>query len=196
MTGVTNAANRCLLEISSLEGVLSESGSLPPRYRKVVAELIIIRLAVSLENCLSASFYRLASGTVFESGRPAQLHTRAATIPAATILLHSGGRFSWLNGSELCSTLELAFRDTDPCLSNIRRHSTTLAEIRKIRNHVAHRNRISGRAFRTVVRRVYGRPLNSVSPGTLLLTPRNGSRSLCSALLIGARVLVREVLER
>lgn len=196
MTGVTTATNRCLSQVDALVGLLSQSTTLPPFYRKVVAELITVRLAVALENCLSASFYRLASGTPFESGRAPLLHTRANSIAGAQALLLSGGAFNWLNGSDLCAALQLAFDPTDPCLNNIRKHSTTLAEVRKIRNHIAHRNRTSGTAFRQVVRRVYGKALNGIPPGTLLLTPRHARRRLCEALLIGSRVLIKDVFEK
>lgn len=196
MTGVSTATNRCLVQIDALSGLLSQSTSLLPFYRKVVAELITVRLAVSLENCLSASFYRLASGTVFESGRLPILHTQASSISRARSLLLTGGSFNWLNGSDLCATLTLAFDPTDPCLANIRTHSTTLAEIRKIRNHIAHRNRTSGPPFRQVVRRVYGKALNGVTPGTLLLTPRHVPRPLCDALLIRSRVMIRDIFEK
>lgn len=196
MTGVTVATNRCLNQIDALSGLLSQSTSLQPFYRKIIAELVTVRLAVALENCLSSSFYRLASGTVFEGGRVPLLHTQAASIAKAQTLLLSGGAFNWLHGSDVCSALQLAFDPADPCLNNIRSHSSTLAEIRKIRNHIAHRNRTSGSAFRQVVRRIYGQAINGVTPGTLLLTPRHPVRPLCEALLIGSRVMIKDVFEK
>jgi hypothetical protein len=196
VTGVTTATNRCLDQINTLSGLLSQTTAFQPFYRKIIAELITVRLAVALENCLSGSFYRLASGTSFESGRAPTLHTRAGSIASAQSLLLSGGGFNWLNGSDLCTALQLPFDPSDPCLNNIRKHSTTLAEIRKIRNHIAHRNRTSGLAFRQVVRRVYGKELNGVTPGTLLLTSRHARRSLCEALLVGSRVMVRDIFEK
>lgn len=196
MTGVTTATTRCLEQIRALEGLLNQARVLPPFYRKVIAELVLVRLAIALENCLSASFYRIVSGTDFESGRAPMLHSRPATIAAAEALLKSGSKFNWLNGSDLCAALSLAFDAHDPCLGNVRNHSSTLADVRKIRNHVAHRNRTSGPPFRQVVRRVYGQALNSISPGTLLLTLRNGQLSLCKALLVASRVMVREIFEK
>ena len=194
MAALRTEVARFLKEISALEALISELEGLPPAHQKLIAELIIIKLAVGLENCLSQGFYRLASGQADLKGDLLVRHSHPSTIAAAKSELLAGCRNSpWLNTSDTCKCLEKVVVASDPILSRIRRHGNTVSSIRKIRNHVAHKNRNSSTKFGDVVRQVYGARLNSISPGTLLLTKRAGSRPLCQQLIIGARVATIEI---
>jgi hypothetical protein len=101
-------------------------------------------------------------------------------------------KITWLDASDVCDALKAVLDPADSAIVNLRKHGLVLSQIRKVRNHIAHKNRTSLPAFQTVVRTVYGAKLNGVTPGQLLLTPRYGPKCLLERLLAGARIAVKE----
>lgn len=197
MASIQVEVDRFVNETHALENLLSETGSLPPRQRKLIAELILIKLAVGFENCISQGIYRLAAGQPDLAGQTVTRHSNPQTISSARSALLTGVRGApWLNASDMCSCLLNVVPPTEPLLQRIRQHGVTVTTIRKVRNHIAHRNSNSSIKFREVVRQVYGAPLNHISPGTLLLTHRSGPRSLCLQLLIAGRVAASEIFQK
>jgi len=160
----------------------------------MVAELSLVRLAVGLENALSTGFYRVGAGRPFADGSAATiLHPPSQPRTAEARMKHGRGKITWLNASELSDAIEAVVDPTDACHNRLRSHGSTLAQVRRIRNHIAHRNRNSSQQFQIVVQSIYGARLNNVTPGTLLLTPRGGPTPLIRRLIIGSRTAVTEV---
>ena len=182
-----------------LDEVISSSSSLSPGHRKIIAELVLVRLAIGIENALSRAAYKIAAGATFVDGTVANLSAPQATVTRAELFLKTDGGvlahpkgIRWLDGGEVARVLLLAVDASDASTTIGARHGGTLSRTRKIRNHIAHRNRTSSTAFQSVVRQVYGAKLNSVTPGTLLLTPKAGSVPLVRQLLIRSRVMMKE----
>lgn len=185
-----------LATLSKIEGLIDDVVTDTPPRRKIINELALVRVAIALENFLSRASYKIVAGAALLDGTVPVLTHRTATISAAeTHLKTRGGTLPrdrpipWLDAAELIDILKLALAPNDPCLAAIRAGGVPLAQIRKVRNHVAHSNRTSRTAFQQVVRQVYGSTLNAITPGTLLVTSRNGPRPLGKTLVISARVL-------
>ena len=186
--------------VSRLEAVLASTNNLAPASRKIVAELVVVRLAVAVENALSRASYKAVAGTSFLDGSAPVLLNRQRTAAKAEVFLKTEGGIlgyerpiRWLDGSELGKALLVAFDTGDPFSKIGSKHGSTLAQLRRIRNHIAHSNRNSARGFQRVVKQIYGAKLNSMTPGTLLLTPRAGLIPLVEQLIIRARVMVKDM---
>jgi hypothetical protein len=197
MASLRVEVERFVAETATLETLLSQTEALSPAHQKLIAELIIVKLAVAFENCISQGLYRIVAGQPDLSGAVVARHTTPNTIAAAKAQLLAGAqRTPWLNASEVCASLQKVVENNDPMLERIRRHGPTVSAIRKIRNHIAHRNRNSSLKFRDLVLQVYGARLNHISPGTLLLTRRIGPKPLCLRLVIASRIAVSEIFSR
>ena len=137
--------------------------------------------------------YRVGAGRELPDGTFANTLFPASLLVTAQRRLKAGrSKIAWLDASDVCDALKSVLDPTDKTITNLRKHGLVLSQIRKVRNHIAHKNRTSLPQFQTVVRAVYGAKLNGVTPGQLLLTPRNGPQCLLEKLLAGARIAVKE----
>ena len=139
------------------------------------------------------SVCRVGAGRELPDGTFANTLFPASLLVTAQRRLKAGrSKIAWLDASDVCDALKSVLDPTDKTITNLRKHGLVLSQIRKVRNHIAHKNRTSLPQFQTVVRAVYGAKLNGVTPGQLLLTPRNGPQCLLEKLLAGARIAVKE----
>ena len=180
--------------------LLDGIGQLSPMHQKTISELVAVRLAVALENCISQSLYRVAAGKPMCSGRVASLNVvpfgqKLAQSAVRTGCSKEGNIRSWLDSSELTARMIHIVHEDDMILSRIRAHGGTFADLRKIRNHIAHGNRVSFTGFQQIVLRVYGAKLNHVTPGMLLLTKRAKPINYCRRLIVSSDSAVREIFE-
>jgi hypothetical protein len=158
----------------------------------MLAELILVRLAVALENTLSQGVYRVGARHELPDGSFANtLYPPSLLITSERRLKAGRSKIGWLDASDVCDALKAVLDPTDKTITNLRNHGLVLSQIRKVRNHIAHKNRTSLMHFQTVVSAVYGAKLYGVTPGQLLLTPRAGAQTLLEKLLVGSRIAVR-----
>lgn len=148
------------------------------RLQKLLAELVMLRLFDEFQEALAGVALRLACGTPYIDGTmPALLATPARTTSGARTLFETHGRrkptsMKWSRVKFINETTKHVFRTSEPFVVACNANALAISEMQAIRNRIAHANTNSRGAFASVVGRYYGAPLNGVSPGTLLLSPR------------------------
>ena len=78
-------------------------------------------------------------------------------------------------------------------ITTLHGHGKLIADLRKVRNHIAHANQGTRTKFQQVVVNYYGAKVSSLTPGKMLLSPRF-TPSLAEQWCKGTRIILREAL--
>lgn len=185
-------------ELDKLVVLQSHLVPLPPKFRKLVAEIIMLRAFSLMEDTFRSLACKIACGVPYCDGTRPTLIVRARSARDAIDKMIKHNRtthhynLSWTRASEIKENLRYMLRATDHFMMTIDAHGMFIDEMRRIRNRIAHNNRTSRKNYQQVVLRHYGAYLNGVNPGTLLLTNRH-TPTLLETYLTKSRILIKEL---
>ena len=156
----------------------------------------MMRLFDEFQEAIAGIAMRLACGTPYGDGTsPKLLTTPAGSTAGARILYETFGRpkkatLRWSKVTFINETIKYVLDANDPFGLACNANSLAISEMQAIRNRIAHSNAGSRKAFGVVVKRYYGASLNHVTPGLLLLSPKQ-SPALLSRYITTCRVIVK-----
>jgi hypothetical protein len=174
--------------------VIGGLGAIDARLQKLLAELVMMRLFDEFQEAIAGIALRLACGTPYADGTvPTLLTSPAKSASSARALYETFGRPKsqppkWSKVSFINDTTKYVLDASDPFRAACSANALVIAEMQAVRNRIAHANARSRAAFAVVVKRRYGAKRNSVSPGTLLLSPRF-SPTLLEQYVVTCRVI-------
>ena len=173
--------------------------SLEPHHRKLVAEMIMVRLFLLGENSISSVCEKLLSGAEYLDGTSPKVLTRATSRSNAVTLMKSRGRgnpkrhLSWVQSREIRDNLRYTLQPSDPAFGVFIRNGARLTEMRYVRNHIVHKSSSTRDHFRNVVRNYYGGLKRGITPGVLLLTHALGAPPLVERYIGFYRILMKDL---
>lgn len=183
-----------------LQGLMASLANLSPFHRKLVAEIALVRLCLSLENAIEAACSKILCGAQYlDSTRPQLLVSAARSASAAQGLMRSHGRakplasLSWTKSKTIRLNMDATVDQSDSLFACVTRHASFLTELRQVRNHVAHGSESTAREFRKAVRARYGALRRGMTPGLFLLSTASPQRPKIEEYLIKSRVVVKEL---
>lgn len=184
-------------ETDKLRDLVVSLSVLPAKYQKLVAEIVLLRLFSMFENSISSICYKISCGIPYTDGQSPILLTQAVNSNHARTLLQvynrrSARQLHWSKASEIRKNIKYVVDSSDPFYAVLNQYESSIEEIRRVRNRVAHNNAYSRRLYREVVRNHYGAYINTVTPGTLLLTSRWTPR-LLDKYISESRILVKDL---
>jgi hypothetical protein len=187
-------------ETQRLQTLLPSLPALPPAHRKLVAEIVMVRLFLLLENTIASAGAKMLCGANYlDSTQPKKL-VSARSVIAAKALMRCYRRkrprryLSWTKSQDIQDNLSQALDPTDPFFTVIGKHGALLTEMRYVRNHIAHSNSGTRVNFRKVILQYYGGLKQGITPGLLLLTSALGPTIILERYIVSSRVVVRELL--
>ncbi len=184
-------------ETDRLLALLGSTGTLAPAHQKVIAEVVLLRLAILIENGTKVAFCRIACGSTYLDGSaPLLVSGPYASSPAAVSAMRLLNRprprsLPWNDGAEVRENVRHIVDGADPCYQTMINFAAFLTEVRYIRNHIAHKNDGTRRNYKKVTSRYYGANVRGVTCGTLLLSSRVSVPPLVEKLIRQARVYMR-----
>ncbi len=166
--------------------------------RKLVCEIVLIRLFLALENSTKSIFSKLACETPYLDGsQPVVLHpskTMKGAIGAMQTLSRPKHRqLRWTDSKEIRENIRFIIASNDHCYSVVTSFAAKLTEMRYIRNHIAHNNETTRKNFHKIVRRRYGALRKGMTPGTMLLSKRGGNNPLLEDFIHVARAFIKDL---
>lgn len=166
--------------------------------RKLVCEIVLIRLFLALENSTKSIFSKLASETPYLDGsQPVVLHpskTMKGAIGAMQTLSRPKHRqLRWTDSKEIRENIRFIIASNDHCYSVVTSFAGNLTEMRHIRNHIAHNNETTRKHFHKIVRRRYGALRKGMTPGAMLLSKRGGNNPLLEDFIHVARAFIKDL---
>jgi hypothetical protein len=185
-------------ETDRLLSLLDSIAALSPSHKKIIAEIVLLRLAILIENHLKLIFCKIACSAVYLDGTHPRLIAAQRSIQSALSAMMTLNRPKqryaiWNDGAEIRENVKHVIDPIDSSITVMRNHASYLTDIRYIRNHIAHRNDGSRRNFQTIVRRYYGAHAPAVTCGTLLLSTRASVPSLIEVHVRTSRVLIKDL---
>ena len=186
-------------EADKLIELLDNINSLQPRYAKLVAEILLLRLFDSLEETITSITTKIMCGALYADGsQPGlliQSKSRVAAINNMSNYGRRGARYlRWSQVKEIKENVRYVIDPNEHFLNEIDRHVLFFDEIRWIRNRIAHNNATARKNYRKAVLRYYGAYVNSVTPGKLLLSSRQNP-VLIRQYLKKSRILVKTLIK-
>ena len=172
---------------------------LPPKYQKIVAEILMIRLFDLYQFHVKRIVCKVLCGCEYLDGkRPSLLH-QSRSLSGAEKDMKSIGRgtnvtLRWSKVSYIKKNVFPLIDPNDHLLTTLDRYGNLIDEMRKVRNRIAHKNRKSQTGYADVLRRRYGARVFGVPPGTFLLSPR-WKPTVMEEVLISTRILVRDLVK-
>jgi hypothetical protein len=169
-----------------------------PIHRKFLAEIVIVRLAILIENFSKSLFCKLSCGAVYLDGTAPIVLAGQRSTSAAITAMQTLGRtkprnLKWNDGKEIRRNIENILDKSDPAARSISNYSSFFTEVKYIRNHVVHRSDSTRRNFKSVLIKYYGAAVPSITCGALLLTSRVGPPCLLRTYIVSARVMAKEL---
>jgi hypothetical protein len=185
----------CTSTISRLEALHTKTAAVEVQYRKLICEIVLLRLFYLLENSFKGVACRVASGATYGDGSAPALLTKCKSMVDAEHQMKTLSRakprgLRWSTASEVKENVEFVLDSKDHFVTTIDAHGAYIDEVRRVRNRIAHNNTGARGNFRVVVKRYYGAALNQITPGTLLLSDRRNP-TLIEDYLARGRVLVK-----
>ena len=186
-------------ETLQLEGLSSSLEPLALRHRKLVAEMIMVRLFLLGENTIRSVCEKLVCGANYLDGSSPKTIVSASSRSRAETLIkvHQRARpkhhLSWTQSREIRDNMQYTLGQGDPLFSVFTKNAGILTEMRYVRNHIVHNSNSTRRHFRNVVRAHYGGLKRGVTPGILLLTDALGTRPLVKRYIAYHRILIRDL---
>ena len=168
--------------------------------RHYIAELIIIRVFALFESVVEESACRLVCGAIYSDGVTPQL-MRTRPTRSFRRALDAMRRYNrtkprilrWNKPAEIRANLDMLLCSSEHFTTTFRAHGHFLADLRKVRNHIAHANPRTRTKFQQVVLNHYGAKVPSLTPGRMLLSPRFNP-SLAEQWCRKTRIILRAAL--
>jgi hypothetical protein len=186
-------------EIDKLIDLLSHISSLQPRFAKLVAEILLLRLFSSLEETIMSVTIKIGCGALYIDGNQPRLAMQSKSRQGAIDNMMKYGRkkpryLQWSKVKEIRENVRYVIDPNEHFLKELDRHNLFIEEMRWIRNRIAHNNTGARANYRKAILRYYGGYVNSVTPGTLLLSPRQ-KPVLIEQYLKKSRILVKTLVK-
>ncbi len=156
---------------------LDQPVNFPKHY---IAELILLRIFAFFESVVEEIACRLVCGASYCDGskptllrnRPTRSNEKALQAMQSYNRSEPRYRLRWNQAKEIADNLETLFPENEHFVATIRNHGQLISDLRKVRNHIAHRNQGTYKKFQEVVLRRYGARIPSMTPGRMLVSHR------------------------
>lgn len=172
---------------------------LEPRYQKLVAEVLLLRLFSLVERTLESITTKILCGAQYlDTSLPLVMIAAGSASEAQFNMTHVGRlkpRFylKWTQVSEIKKHVINLIDPTDHFITTLDIYNSSLEEMRFVRNHIAHRTSSTRAKFKPLVQAYYGAYLNSITPGTLLLSQRSAP-PLIDKYIATSKIFVRDLI--
>ncbi len=186
-------------EIDRLRSLVQSIEPLQVQHKKLIAEMIVVRLFIIIENLISRTCKKILCEAVYLDGTIPLRLVIATSMSNAQHLMASHQRtrdraLRWGNSRDIRQNISHTIDPKDPIVDVVSTYASFVTDIRYVRNHIAHRNPNTQANFRKVVRSYYGGLKRGTTPGLLLLTTATRPVPLVISYLTFARALVQDLL--
>jgi hypothetical protein len=188
----------CSSEIDKLSELELNLSALPPQFQKLVAEIVLLRLFYLFQESVASMATKLQCGARYLDGTSATVLAPAKSAISAQSNMSSLGRtkprnnLKWSKVTDIKENVKYVIGPSDHFVTILDYHASFVDEMRRVRNRIAHNNLQARRNYSLVVKKHYGAFLNSVTPGTLLLSKRKSPR-LLEQYLTKTKILIKNI---
>lgn len=185
-------------EVDRLSALVASTTQLAPAHRKLIAEVVLVRLSILIESQTKSICCKIVCGAPFLDTSNPVLLQRSRSASAAISAMQNTGRAKprhpiWNTGKGVRENLKFLVDPNDQTIRTLTNYAPFLTDVRYVRNHIAHNNDGTRANYKTVVSALYGAYPRGVTPGTLLLTSAFGPINLLDRHLRTTKIYIRDL---
>lgn len=189
--------NKALGDIQILENYRNDSKILEPKFQHFIAEVVIIRLFSILENCIRETALKVACQANYRNGtEPTLTLVCRSTIDAETQFINFNRprpiRLKWTKASYVHNSTKEVIPITEQFRIQINNYAALLNEMRRVRNHIAHRTSSTRREYKNVIRHIFGANLK-IQPGAYLTSTKRLSNPKIDSYIAISRIMINDI---
>lgn len=189
-----------MADLARINNFLQKSQSLPSATMQgFVAEVLMLRLFSLLEECVCGTACRVACGAAYRNGTMANPLRRCASLNDALNQFKTYNRGSrplqhlkFTNVHHTNNGVKYVIPPNEPFLVHLNVYGVDFDEMRKLRNHIAHRNKSTYQDYKQIIMRRYGAYIKQ-SPGVYLVTTARSQRSKIEEYYIKTKVIIDNI---
>lgn len=190
--------NNAINNLNVINRYLTKSKSLPFDMQGFVAELLMLRLFSVLETCVRDVSVRIACGVSYRDGTSSNPIVLCSNIDDAIEKFKTEGRANRIknlhfsNVSNTNEAIKNVIQSTEPLRLKLTRFGVAFEEMRKVRNHIAHRTSNTYNDYKSVIRSHYGAYLK-IKPSSFLISTKREPRPVIDTYLQTAKIIIDEI---
>lgn len=193
---VYNKASSRLLVV---ERFLTQAKALPPNLYGFVCELMLLRIFSTIEYTVRETALRLACGSPYKNGvKPSHILYNCKTIFDATEQFKKYGRskqktnLQFTNVHHTNDSIKFVIDSSEAFRIKLNVYSVIFEEMRKVRNHIAHRTSSTLKDYNQVLRSRYGGYIK-LTPSAFLISTKRHSLSIIAEYLQTSKIMIDEI---
>lgn len=190
--------NKSMSELLIVERYLLNSKKLPPEMYGFVAEILMLRIFSILESCIREVSVRVACGVSYKNGVMPAPTIRCASIQDALNKFKSVGRsrpllyLKFTNVNHTNDSIKYIINNSEPLRVKLAHYGVQFEEMRRVRNHIAHRYKNTFAEYKTVIMSRYGANLK-LKPSVFLTSTKRQPRAIIDEYLITVKVIIDDI---
>ena len=184
--------------VDKLQKYKSESENLEAKYQHFISEMIMLRLFATFEKTVAEMAFKLAAGASYLNGTLPNLTIRANNMNASRGLFLAHGRakprqnLQWTKAKYIKESVQFVIPVSEQFIKYAQIHGSSISEMRKVRNVLAHNNFKAKKDFNTVVRQIYGANIG-ISIGAFLATTRRSPISNLNRYIATTKIIIQDM---
>jgi hypothetical protein len=189
--------SKALNDIQILENYRNDSKSLEPKFQHFIAEVVVIRLFSIIENCVRETALKVACQATYRNGTlPSLTLICRSTIDAENQFINYNRsrpeRLKWTKASFIHKSTKEVIPLSEEFRVQVNNYAAFLNEIRRVRNHVAHRTDSTRKEYKNVLRHVFGAYLK-IQPGAFLTSTKRLSNPKIDSYIVISRIMINDI---
>lgn len=190
--------DKSMSDLAIVGRYLQKSKHLPPEMYGFVAEMLMLRIFSILENCVREVAARVACGVSYRNGVVSSPIVKCTSIQDALNKFKSEGRrkplsnLKFTNVNNTNNSIKFVLDNSEPIRVKLSRYGVQFEEMRKVRNHIAHRHKNTYVDYKNVIIGRYGAFLK-LKPSVFLTSTKRQPRAIIDEYLIVVRVIINDI---
>lgn len=189
--------NKAIDDISILESYRHSSSSLDPKYQHFIAEIIMLRLFSILENSIKDTAMKVACQAEYRNGSIPNVNLRCKSLIDAENQFINYNRtkpqkLKWTKARFVKDSVKKIIPINEKFLLSVSNSALVLDEMRKIRNHIAHRTSSTYQDYKSVILSVFGANLK-IQPGAYLISTKRLPVSRIDYYIRSVKIIITDI---
>lgn len=196
---ITSIHKKAMSKLSVVEKYLIKAQALPPDLYGFVAEIMMLRIFSVLEYAIRETATRLACCAPYRNGdSPIDIIYPCSSLSDAINKFKTYNRtkaksyLQFTNVKQTNDSIKYIIGASEPFRMKLVRYGNQFEEMRKIRNHIAHRTSSTRQDFKDVIRQKYGANLR-INPSAFLISTKRQPQPIIVEYLTDVRVIINDV---
>lgn len=191
--------NQAISQLNVVSRYLSKSKLLPPDLQGFVAEIMMLRIFGILEYTVRETALRLACGVAYRNGVvPTNIICKCSSLNDAIQNFKTlnrakpKGNLQFTNVSNTNDAIKFVIGTSEAFRLKLSIYGTQFEEMRKVRNHIAHRNSSTHLNYKDVIKQRYGAYLK-LKPSIFLISTKRQALPIIEEYMKVVRIIVSDI---